>query len=160
MIFKDFNLLTNVLSSANLCFMPVVKALGTISEKWSRKTSQATQDYAAGVRSPRRSWAEATTAAAEAQATGVQAAIANNSFEKGVARAGNEKWSRGATGKGTQRFGPGVQAAKGDYEKGFAPYRSVIEGVSLPPRGAKGDPRNYTFPQLIGEALHNAKVGA
>ena len=137
--------------------MPAVKPMGTISERWSRKASQATQDYAAGVRSPKRSWAEATAEAAEAQAAGVQAALANNSFEKGVARAGNEKWSRGATGKGTQRFGPGVQAAKGDYEKGFGPYRSVIEGVSLPPRGAKGDPRNYARTQAIGEALHGAK---
>ena len=137
--------------------MPAVKPMNTISERWSRKASQATQDYAAGVRSPKRSWAEATAEAAEAQAAGVQAALANNSFEKGVARAGNEKWSRGATGKGTQRFGPGVQAAKGDYEKGFGPYRSVIEGVSLPPRGAKGDPRNYARTQAIGEALHGAK---
>lgn len=139
--------------------MPAVKPMGTISERWSRKASQATQDYAAGVRSPKRGWAEATSEAAEAQAAGVQAAIAAGSFEKGVARAGNEKWSRGATGKGTQRFGPGVAAAKGDYEKGFGPYRSVIEGVSLPPRGAKGDPRNYTRTQAIGEALHEAKVG-
>ena len=137
--------------------MPAVKPLGTISEKWSRKASQATQDYAAGVRSPRRGWAEATSEAAEAQAAGVQAAIANGSFEKGVNRAGNEKWARGAQGKGTQRFGPGVQAAKGDYEKGFGPYRSVIEGVSLPPRGARGDPRNYENVRLIGEALHGAK---
>ncbi len=140
--------------------MPAVKPLGTISEKWSRKASQASQDYAAGVRNPKRSWAEAAAAAADAQAAGVQEAIANGSFEKGVARAGNEKWSRGATGKGTQRFGPGVQAAKGDYEKGFGPYRSVIEGISLPPRGARGDPRNYEATRIIGEALHEAKKGA
>ena len=140
--------------------MPVVKSLSQSSEKWSRKASQATQDYAEGVRNPKRNWAEATQEAADAQAAGVQAAIANGSFGKGVARAGNEKWSRGATGKGTQRFGPGVQAAKSDYERGFAPYRSVIESVSLPPRGPKGDPRNYQRTQIIGEALHSAKTGA
>lgn len=139
--------------------MPAVKPLGTISEKWSRKASQASQDYAAGVRSPRRNWAQATMDAADAQAAGVQEAIANGSFEKGVARAGDAKWARGAQGKGTQRFGPGVQAAKGDYEAGFGPYRAVIEGVSLPPRGARGDPRNYENVRLVGEALHNAKKG-
>ena len=139
--------------------MPVVKPLGTISEKWARKTGASAQDYAAGVRTPRRSWQESTLAASEAQAAGVQAAIANNSFEKGVQAAGNEKWARGATGKGAQRFGPGAAAAKGDYEKGFAPYKSVIEGIQLPPRGARGDPRNYAAVQTIGEALHTAKVG-
>ena len=139
--------------------MPVVKPLGTISEKWARKTGASAQDYAAGVRTPRRSWQEATLAAKDAQAAGVQEAITNDSFAKGVQSAGNEKWSRGATGKGAQRFGPGAAAAKGDYEKGFAPYKSVIEGIQLPPRGARGDPRNYGATQIIGEALHSAKVG-
>jgi len=138
--------------------MPAVKPLSAASEKWSRKASQATQDYSAGVRAPRRSWQEATEAASDAHTAGVQQAIANGSFSKGVARAGNEKWVRGATGKGTQRYGPGVQAAKGDYERGFSPFRAVIEGVQLPPRGPKGDPRNYQRTQMIGEALHEAKT--
>lgn len=139
--------------------MPAIKSMGVISEKWARKAAQATQDYATGVKSPRRSWAQATSDASEAQAAGVQAAIAAGSFEKGVAKAGDSKWARGATGKGTQRFGPGVAAAKGDYEQGFGPFAQVISGISLPPRGARGDPRNYENVRLIGEALHTAKTG-
>lgn len=139
--------------------MPAIKSTSASADKWVRRAGAAGQDYAAGVKNPRTGWAEATTAAAQAQADGVTAAIANKSFEKGVAAAGNSKWQRNAVGKGAQRFGPGVQAAKGDYEAGFAPYAAVIQGVTLPPRGAKGDPRNYERSATIGQALHDAKQG-
>ena len=130
-----------------------------IVDKWSRRASQAGPDYAAGVKSPRKDWAQATTDAKDAQAAGIQAAIAAGSFEKGVAEAGTGKWQRKAIAVGAQRFGPGVAAAKADYQSGFSPYAAVIQGVALPPRGARGDPRNYENVRLIGEALHSAKVG-
>lgn len=130
-----------------------------IVDKWSRRASQAAPDYAAGVKAPRKDWAQATADAKDAQAAGIQAALAAGSFEKGVTAAGTGKWSRKAVEVGAQRFGPGVAAAKGDYAKGFAPYAAVIQGVSLAPRGARGDPRNYDNVRAIGVALHDAKVG-
>ena len=139
--------------------MPQIKSVQASSEKWARRAGQSSGDYAAGVKAPRRSWSEATSSASDAQAAGVQQAIANGSFAKGVAAAGDAKWSRKATTVGAQRFGPGVAAAKSDYESGFAPYAQVISGVQLPPRGAKGDPRNFERVQAIGNALHEAKVG-
>lgn len=143
-----------------MIYMPAVKAMSTIVDKWSRRASQAAPDYATGVKAPRKSWAQATTDAVDAQAAGVQAALSAGSFEKGVAKAGDAKWARKAVTVGAQRFGPGVAAAKGDYQAGFAPYAAVIQGVTLAPRGARGDPRNYDNVRAIGEALHNAKVGS
>lgn len=139
--------------------MPAIKSTASIAEKWSRVTPQRSADYAAGVKNPKKSWQEGALAAVEAQAQGVTEALANKSFEKGVAEAGNAKWQRKASTVGATRFGPGVQAAKPDYEAGFGPYASIIAGTTLPPRGSKGDPRNYDRVRLMGEALHNAKVG-
>lgn len=139
--------------------MPAVKSVATASDKWVRRAGQSAPDYQKGVQSPRTSWQEATLAASDAQAAGVQQAISEGRFEKGVSAAGNAKWQRKATTVGAQRFGPGVAAAKGDYESGFSPYAAVIQGVTLPPRGPKGDPRNYERVQQIGDALHNAKTG-
>ena len=138
--------------------MPAVKSVAESSDKWVRRAGQAAPDYQRGVQNPRTSWAEATVAAKDAQAAGVQAALANGSFEKGVSAAGNGKWQRKAASVGAQRFGPGVAAAKSDYETGFGPYAQVIQGVTLPPRGAKGDPRNYERVTAIGNALHEAKL--
>lgn len=139
--------------------MPAIKAVSAISEKWSRVTPQRAPDYAAGVKSPKKSWQENTLAAEAAQAQGVQEAISEGRFGKGVAAAGNAKWQRKASTVGAQRFGPGVQAARPDYEAGFAPYAGVISSTTLPPRGSKGDPRNYDRVKTMGDALHAAKVG-
>lgn len=138
--------------------MPQIKSMSQSSDKWVRRAGAASTDYSKGVASPRRSWQESTLEAKEAQEAGVQQAIANDSFSKGVQRAGNAKWQRKAQTVGAQRFGPGVAAAKADYEAGFAPYAGVISGITLPPRGPKGDPRNYERSKIIGDALHEAKV--
>jgi len=139
--------------------MPAIKATSAISEKWARVTPQRAADYASGVKNPTKNWQDNTLAATDAQAQGVQEAISNGSFAKGVSAAGNAKWQRKASGVGAQRFGPGVQAAKSDYESGFAPYAGVISSTTLPPRGSKGDPRNYDRVKAMGDALHAAKVG-
>lgn len=140
--------------------MPAIKSVSSIADKWSRVTPQRSQDYAEGVKNPTNNWAENTQAAEEAWAQGIQEAVSAGRFGAGVANAGNAKWQRKAATVGAQRFGPGVQAAKSDYEQGFAPYAGVISSTTLPPRGSKGDPRNYDRVRAMGEALHSAKVGS
>lgn len=139
--------------------MPQVKSVADSAAKWSRNAANASGDYKKGVASPRRSWAQATSDSKEAWEQGVAEAASRNAFEDGVQRAGDSKWQRKATQVGATRFASGVQAAKGDYQAGFAPYAAVIEGVTLPPRGPKGSPGNYQRTQAIGEALHEAKIG-
>ena len=140
--------------------MPAVKSVSSSADKWVRRAGQAGPDYAAGVANPRRDWQQATMDATEAQAAGVQQALADGRFEKGVAAAGNAKWQRKAKGLGAARFGQGVADAQPDYVAGFTPYAAVIQGITLPPRGPKGDPRNYERTKIIGDALHATKVGA
>lgn len=136
--------------------MPKVRT--NFAEKWARVTPQRTEDYVQGVQNPRKDWQQATAAAAANQAAGVQAAIAEKRFEKGVTKAGTGKWQQKAATKGQRNFGPGVQDAANDYQAGIAPYISVIEGTQLPPRYPKGDPRNFARVQAIGVALRNKKV--
>jgi len=138
--------------------MPAIKPVGESADKWVKRAGAASADYQRGVQNPRRSWEESTVEAAGAQEAGVTEAIANKSFEKGVRNAGNAKWQRKAIDVGAARFGPGVAAAKSDYEQGFAPFANVIQGITLPPRGPKGDPRNFERVKIIGDALHEAKL--
>jgi len=138
--------------------MPKVR--GNASEKWVRKASASTQDYSEGVANPRVPWAQATAAAAANQAAGVQAAIQRKAFEKGVAKAGDEKWRRKAEGIGSSRFSQGVQAGASDYATGVAPYLQTIESTTLPPRGPKGDPRNIQRVAAIADALRKKKLAS
>ncbi len=138
--------------------MPEIKSSSEIAQKWATVTPQRSADYLAGVQKPKKDWATNTAAAEEAYNEGVQAAIVQGRFGRGVKNAGTPKWQRKSVEVGANRWGPGVRAAQSDYEQGFAPYRDVIERTTLPPRFARGDPRNYDRSIAMGTALHAARL--
>jgi len=133
--------------------MAFIRSVDVIANKWAEVTPMRSGDYAAGIASPRRSWAAATKAAEKSYEDGVQKSITRHAFASGVSKAGDEKWSRKASVNGVQRWGPGVAEAKGDYAAGFAPYQSAIAGCVLPPRYARRDPRNLARVKAIVDAL-------
>jgi len=138
--------------------MPAIRSAAEIAEKWARVTPGRSSDYAAGIDKPKKDWETAAAAAADAWADGVTAAASEGRYGKGVKEAGTDKWRRKAKELGVNRWPAGVSAARDDYEKGFAPFRDVIERVSLPPRRPKGDPANIERVRLLAMALHEAKV--
>ena len=140
--------------------MSAIKSVAEIARKYVRVTPGRTEDYALGVRSPRVDWQSATSAAEGAWEAGLQAAISAKRFGAGVQEAGTAKWQRKAAGVGKDRWAPGIREGAQDFEKGFAPYAQVIEGLELPPRGPKGDPNNIERVRLMAEALHARKVAA
>jgi hypothetical protein len=137
-----------------------IKPLSNIADKWTTVTPGRAQQYKEGVTTPRKSWSQATSDAKANYEAGIQASIANDSFSKGVEAAGDAGWQKGALDKGVTRWPQGVSISGPKYQSGFAPYHAVLSGLTLSPRGAKGDPRNYTRVQEVGTALHGAKVGS
>jgi hypothetical protein len=136
--------------------MPAVR--GNPADKWKRRAGVAQQDYSDGVSNPRRSWSQAAQGAASTWASGVQTAIAGGRFAKGVQKAGDSAWADGAKGKGVARFAEGVAGAMDKYQQGIAPYLAVITSTTLPVRGPKGSAANFQRSQVMGMALHNAKM--
>lgn len=137
--------------------MVAVKSLEEIAKKFITVTPQRATYYETGVRSPGKDWATETAASERAYAQGVNEAIAEKRFSGGVRRAGSEKWQKMAIEKGTARYASGIQAGAENYREGFAPYREVIASITLPAKGARGDPSNYVRVQRIGEALHEKR---
>ncbi len=135
-----------------------IKSMDVITKKFVARGGAAGQDYANGIAAPRRPWQATTVSQVQAWTSGIQAAVSNGSFVKGVNRAGDAKWQAQSSGKGQTRFGPGIQAAGPYYNTGFQPYHDVIAGVTLPPRGAKGDPNNNQRVQVITQALRAKKL--
>jgi hypothetical protein len=138
--------------------MAKIKDVSVIAAKWARRSSTAGPEYEEGVRNPRRSWSSATAAAEEAYKRGVTAAITRGAFGKGVRKAGDAKWSEAAISKGPNRFAEGVSGAQPAYASGYAPYASVISSLTLPARGAKGDPANINRVAVLAKALHDTKI--
>ncbi len=139
--------------------MAEIKSSASIREKWARVTPQRTEDYRIGVGSPRRDWAAASTAQKETHKAAMVTAAAADSFAKGIAKAGTDKWKSKALQKGPGRFAEGVMVAGPDYEAGYGPYRDEIERTTLSPRFPKGDPRNITRVSAIAMALRKKKIG-
>ena len=126
-------------------------------KKWVERASVATEAYKEGVKNPRNSWAAATKAAESAWSAGVQKAIADKRFGKGVDKAGDSKWSNGALLKGADRFAPGVAASEQIYSTQMAKVVAVIESTNLPPKYEKGHLNNYDRAKAMGVALNKAK---
>jgi hypothetical protein len=140
--------------------MAAIRPIDVVASKWATVTPQRSADYEAGVQNPRKDWARESAAASDAWKAGVQAAVAANSFQKGVTKAGTPVWQEGSVQKGTQRWGPGVALAQDKYQTAFAPYHAAISRVNLPPRFARRDPRNLERVKAVVDALVAAKKAA
>ena len=135
-----------------------IRSVEEIAAKYARVTPGRATDYADGVRSPKKDWKANTSAAKDAWAQGVQEAIGAGRFDRGVSKAGTEKWQRKTVDVGVPRWGAGVTAGKADYASGFGPYQAVIAALPEGVKGAKGDPRNFDIVVKIGTALHAKKI--
>lgn len=138
--------------------MPPVKPLARIAEKWTRQAKASQQEYTEGVSHPRADWASRTLSANENYKNAIQQSLSEDRFANGVKSAGTEKWQKNAIAKGPRRWAEGINLATDQYEKGFAPYRAVIENTKLPPRAPKGDPSNIERVAAIASALHAEKL--
>lgn len=137
------------------CDMVKVKPIDKVVKKWSDRASVAEDDYRFGVENPKQPWSKAAEAAYDTWVKAIQAAIANKSFVGGVRRAGDEKWRKKALEVGARRFAEGVRAATDDYAARMSEVLRVLEGITLPPRGPKGDPANINRVATIAKTLHD-----
>lgn len=135
----------------------LIKPLSEISAKFVRRASVAGEDYKTGVGRVT-NWQTNTLSSEALYNAGVEAAITAGRFGKGVTKVTNDAWKTKAQVKGGANYGSGVRLAELDFSAGYAPYRTVVEGLTLPPRGPKGSPENYERVRLVGEAQHNAKL--
>lgn len=138
--------------------MANIKDISKIADKYATVTPGRVTQYKEGVQNPRRPWAEATLAAEGNYKAAVTQAAAEGRQGKGVRKAGDDKWLKGARDKGPTRFSAGVVLGKDNYREGFSPYHQEIQSVTLPPRGPKGDPGNIQRVTAIATALHEKKL--
>ena len=133
--------------------MASITPIEQASDKWVKRASIASGDYQTGVLNPRRSWAEASTAAESNYKQGVVAAANAGRYGQGVKAAGDSRWKDMAAKKGPGRFAEGVAVGRDDWAKGFSPYHSAISALTLPVRGPKGDPKNLARVTAVAQTL-------
>jgi len=124
------------------------KTADQIAAKYQRGVAGAGQDYANGVQNPSRSWAQATAAGAARWSQGIQAAIANGSFQKGVSAAGDAKWQNAAVNKGANHY----TAAAADAASAYAGVAGKIMAAAQAAQSAATAMPNATLDQRLARA--------
>lgn len=138
--------------------MPInVKPIGNVVSKWKTNAGNAAPAYSQGIANPKQPQEQAAANAANTWGAGVQAAVSNGSFVKGINKNAG-KWARNAAAKGAARYPQGIAAASGDFQNGIAPYLQILSNLTLPPRAPKGDPSNLQRVQAVDAALRAAKL--
>lgn len=138
--------------------MAKIRSMAKIKEKYGRVTPSKGPELEAGLRDPKKNWHDETLAAGDAWRGGVEGAIARDGFIKGVSAVDQSDYLEPSLKLGVRRYRDGVTFGVPKYADRFAPYRDVIEGTTLPPRGPVGDPANIERVRIIASALHDAKV--
>lgn len=111
-----------------------VKPQSEITENFIAGASRAPAKYKKGVM--RADWqGPASSEEAESNyAAGVAEASANRTRQRNIQNVSNADWQRGASEKGAARIGKGMADAAPKQAQKWAPYRSFLEGQTLPPR--------------------------
>lgn len=139
--------------------MPItIKPIATLQSKFQTRVTAAGPAYADGVANPRRPWAASAEAAKDTWSAGVTQAAANDSYSKGVAKAGDSKWQQNAAQKGAQRFPTGAAQGANNWGQKIQPFLAVVSSLNLPPRAPKGDPSNVARVAAVATALHQKKI--
>lgn len=138
--------------------MVKVKPLDQIKANYTSGASVAPARYKAQVKIA--NWHD-PAASDEAQALYVQQITdpANQARrQRKIAAVPNSTWQSQADVVGGARIGPGMQGAVEKQASGFAPYRSVIEGVTILPKTTDPSTNIDNRVKPIAIALHAKKM--
>jgi hypothetical protein len=154
-------MISSIVYIVRWCGVPIpLRPIDKVVDKWKSRATAAGPDYTFGVQNPLKDWATFAQAAGDSWRAGVTDAAGRDAYRKGVAKAGTPKWQRKAVDLGSRRFPEGVTAGAPDYKAEFAPFYDALSKIDLPPRGARGDPKNLERVRVIMQTLRAVKTGA
>jgi hypothetical protein len=134
------------------------KDTASMAKKFVRNAGQAQGDYKEGVQAAGGEWESRTKDAEASYEQGVQEAIGDKRFGKGVTGSAG-KYQQNASTLGATRYGPGVQNAEGAWQRGVEPSISALKSLNLPPRGPRRSPANMQRAEAVARTLGAVKTG-
>lgn len=135
------------------------KTLAATVKKWADNAAGAAKFYAAGVLAPKRPWQAATVAAEDNYEAGVQAAITDKRFGKGVRNSSDSEWSKMASGKGARNYPGGIRDGTTKYNKNMGPVLVHMQAITLPEGGPRGSRLNIDRSVAFQEQMAKFRTG-
>jgi len=136
----------------------VIPGKSDVVKKWVEETPKRATYYESEAPKAAETWENNAIAAGPNFKAAVQAADIEGRFKGGIKKAGAAKFKRKVTSVGVSRFGPGVTAAKDDYDSGVDPYLAELATIELKARGPRGDAGNLDRVKTIMDALHKKRL--
>ena len=136
----------------------VVPSLDEISKKWVDETPRRAVYYEKNAPPAASRWATNAAMAEAVYKAAITAPGVEKRFSGGIRRVGAPKYERKIKEVGVARFGPGVAAAKADFEGGIKPYRDELAAIDVPVRKPRGDLGNLDRVKAIMDALHKKRL--
>ena len=136
----------------------IVPTKDDVVKKWVEETPRRSTYYEKETPKAAELWEGNTILAASTYKTAIQATDIDARFKGGVKKAGAAKFKRKVIDVGIARFGPGVTAAKTDYDSGVDPYLAELATVDVRARGPRGDVGNLDRVKAIMDALHKKRL--
>lgn len=134
----------------------MAKSINEIAKKWSRNLAGSTDSIRAGVQAVTESPTEKAARRQDAYIDGVQRAVQDGKWQRGLRRVSNEQWKEATLTKGLPRIAAGAAAAQGKMESFMAEWMPHEEALQ---RKLESMPRG-TLEQNKARALaaidHNA----
>lgn len=114
------------------------------AEKYDTRTSGATNDLERGIQENADKWKENAERSGDKYAEGVQEAVANHKFQRGVQATSPEKFGRSITPASKQKYAANTTRAKAEVARVAQRNIEVSERAlsSVGPRGRPGSPVN------------------
>lgn len=83
-------------------------------------------------------------------------AAARAAYSSGIAspRSGTPR----EAGPGAKKYARRSKSARSAWARGWEPYRKILLGLKLPPRGERNSAANFKRSQMVAVALHAEKV--
>jgi hypothetical protein len=140
--------------------MVKIKSVDEIAKKWADVTPARAPYYESEVKVAGAEWKSGAAAGQAAFKTAMTDPKVLDRRAAAITDAAASKFQTKAGTVGPGRFREGIAAGTPYYTEGFSPYQGVIAAWAKPPRGPRGDPKNYDIVKSIGDALHKKRVGA
>lgn len=139
----------------------MVKSLQQTVANWQRGAANATPDYTAGVNNTTVDWQNKTMSSSNSWATGVQNAVANNSFANGVSKVSTQQWKQLTAAK-SANWTNGIRAAPQKFSTAMGQVLQNISNIvsGLPQSGPRGSEENFKRSELFQRAMAATRTGS
>ena len=125
-----------------------------VAKKWAERLQAAKPQIESGVRSVTVAPTQKAAAKADKYVAGVQRAVEENRFQRGLQKVSLADWQQSMIVKGLQRLSNGVKAAEGKVEQFQAEFLPYVESVQARVNAMPND----TEEQRDQKMLENARM--